>query len=112
MKRKSAAEVLREVSPGLTIIPGGAYPHGPRKKASKLAEQPKLELPEYEPHQATEEEWEASEGVSCPICGKTTVRLFSYGFMGNRKACKACVDRMLKLLDHRAKYFSARRRRR
>ncbi len=109
MKRKSAAEILREVSPGLTVIPGGAYPHDPRKKAVKLGEQPKPELPYYEPHKATEEEWEKAGGIICPICRKSTLRLLSYGFTGKRKACPACVQRRINLLDTKARILAVRR---
>ncbi len=107
-KRKSAAEVFREVSPGLTVIPGGAYPHGPKKKAVKLEEQPKPELPYYEPHKVTGEEWEAAGGVICPICRQPTTRLLPYGFTGKRKACPACIERRINLLDTKSRILAVR----
>jgi len=111
MKRKSAAELFREVSPGLTVIPGGDYPHGPRKKAIKLAEQPKPEFPPYEPHKATEKEWEAAGGVRCPVCGNNTLRLLNYGYRGNRQACPECLGRRRRLLEYKAVVMAHRRTR-
>ena len=108
MKRKSSAELLREVDPELTVIPGGAYPHGPKKKAVKLEEQPKPELPHYEPHKATEEEWEAAAGEICPLCRQPTVRLLPYGFNRKRKACPACNERRIKSLDSKARVLVVR----
>ena len=111
MKRKSAAEILREASPGLTVIPGGTYPHTPRGKAVKLAEQPKLELPHYEPHKATEEEWEAAGGVICPVCRKEVTRLLPYGYTRKRKACPDCIERRRRLLERKSRVISAKRAR-
>ena len=109
MKRKSAAEVLREVSPGLTVIPGGAYLHGPKRRGAKLKEQPKAEIPHYVPHKATEEEWEAAAGAICPICRQPTMRLLPYGFSRKRKACPACIERRIRLLDTKARVLAVRR---
>lgn len=111
MRRKSAAEILREVSPGLTVIPGGVYPHGPKRKAVRLAEQPKPELPYYVPHKATEEEWEKAGGEICPVCGNEAVRLIPYGYAGKRKACPACVERRRNLFESKARVLSSKRAR-
>lgn len=108
MKRKSTAELLHEVSPELTVIPGGSYRHGKRGKAVKLGEEPKPEVPHYEPHKATQEEWEASGGVICPICRQPTVRLLPYGFSRKRNACPACIERRIKLLDTKARILAVR----
>lgn len=109
MKRKSLSQLLHEVDPELTVIPGGAYPHGRGKKAVRLAEQPKPELPYYVPHKATEEEWEAAAGEVCPICRQPTVRLLPYGFSRKRKACPACIERRIKLLDSKSRVLAVRR---
>jgi len=109
MTRKSAAEVLREANPELTVIEARPYPHRRGKKAVKLEEQPKPELPQYVPHKATEEEWEAAGGVNCPVCGKPTTRLLPYGFSRKRKACPACIERRIKLLDTKARILAVRR---
>lgn len=108
MKRKPVSEVLREVSPGLTVIEARAYPHRRGKRAVKLGEEPKPELPHYEPHKATEEEWEAAGGIICPICRKETTRLLPYGFSRKRKGCPECVERRVKLLDTKARTLAVR----
>lgn len=107
-KRKSAAELLREVSPGLTVIEARPYPHRRGKKGVKLEEQPKPEVPQYVPHKATEEEWEAAGGVICPICRQPTTRLLPYGFTGKRKACPACIERRIKLLESKSRILAVR----
>jgi len=107
-RRKSAAEILREVSPGLTVIPGGSYPHGPKKKTVKLSDLPKQEPSTYVPHKATEEEWEKTGGTICPVCRQPTVRLLPYGFTRNRKACPDCIERRIKLLDTKARILTVR----
>lgn len=71
-------------------------------KRGKLSEQPKPELPHYEPHKASETEWKASGGVICPVCGKEVTRLIPYGYMGRRKACPECVKRRINLLERKA----------
>lgn len=108
MKRKSTAQTLREASPGLTVIPGGSYRHGPKKKGVKLEEQPKPELPHYEPHKATEEEWEAAGGEICPICGNYAVRLLPYGISGTRKACPNCISKRRSLLDYKTRVMPSK----
>ena len=108
MKRKSTAQILREASPGLTVVEARHYPHRRGKKAVKLEEQPKPELPYYVPHKATEEEWEATGNVICPVCRQPTVRLLPYGFTGKRKACPACIERRIKLLDSKARVLAVR----
>jgi len=108
MKRKSVAEILREVSPGLTVIPGGAYPHRRGKEAVRLEEQPKPEISHYEPHKATEEEWEAAAGELCPICRQPTVKLLPYGFTRNRKACPACIEKRIKLLESKSRVVAVK----
>ena len=109
MKRKSISKVLKEVDPELTVISGGARKHRRRKKAIKLTEVSRIEFPHYEPHKATEEEWEAAAGEICPICRQPTVRLLPYGFNRKRKACPACIERRIKLLDSKARILAVRR---
>lgn len=81
----------------------------PRKKAVKPGEQPKPEVPQYEPHRATEEEWEKAGGTICPICRQPTVRLLPYGFSRKRKACPACIERRANLLDSKSEVLAVRR---
>lgn len=84
---------------------------GRGRKAVKLAEQPKLELPYYEPHIATEREWEAAGGVKCPVCGNNVVRLLNYGYRGNRQACPECLEKRRRLLEYKAVVMAYRRAR-
>ena len=74
-------------------------------------EQPEPEVSYYEPHKATEEDWEAAAGVICPICGNPTLRLLPYGFSGNRKACPNCISRRRNLIDYKARVLPNKRAR-
>jgi len=51
----------------------------------------------------TEEEWEKAKGVPCPVCGEPTLRLYPYGFMGRKRACKKCIERRIRLTDYKAR---------
>lgn len=108
MKRKSASQLLHEVDPELTVVSGGAYPHSRKKKAVKLSDNPKLEIPHYEPHQSNEDDWNDAGGVICPICRKEVVKLLPYGFMRERKACPECIERRRRMLEIKAEVLRSR----
>lgn len=101
MKRKSLSRVLSEVDPELTVIPGGSYRHGKKKRAVKLSEKPKPEVPQYEPQKITNDDWNDAGGVICPLCQKETVRLLTYGAMGLLKACPVCIEIRQRLVEHK-----------
>jgi len=112
VKKKTVSEIFAEVSPGTTVIPGGRrYDKG--KKTTERSTQ--VTGPPTEPYTSrriTGEDYERAEGVNCPICGEKTLQLFPYGFLGNRKACKKCIERRTYLLENRRKILGARRNRR
>lgn len=112
MKKKTAAEIFAEVSPETTVISGRRGRHGDKGRAKKLSEAQHPELGPYKPQPITEEEWGKSEGVKCPICGEKTLRLYPYGYVGGRKACRKCIDRRINLINNRRKILGARNRRR
>lgn len=58
----------------------------------------------------TDADYEKAAGDPCPICDDKTLQLFPYGYLGNRKACKGCIDRRIKLLENRRRILGARRR--
>jgi len=109
MRKKKASEIFGPVDPGLTVIDRGWRG---KKKAKTLAEVAVPSLGPYKPQPITEEEWEKSEGVICPICGEKTLQLFPYGYIGNRKACRKCIDRRIYLINNRRKILGSRNRRR
>ena len=109
MRKKKASEIFGPVDPGLTVIDRGWRG---KKKAKTLAEATVPSLGPYKPQPITEEEWEKSEGVICPMCGEKTLQLFPYGYVGNRKACRKCIDRRINLINNRRKILGSRHRRR
>lgn len=109
MRRKKASEIFAPVDPGLTVIDRGRRG---KKKAKTIAEASAPSPGPYKPQPVTEEDWEKSEGVACPICGEKTLQLFPYGFLNNRKACKKCIDRRINLINNRRKILGSRHSRR
>lgn len=108
MRRKSAAQVLREVDPNLKVIPGGSYPHRRRKKAIKLDAVSHIEFPTYIPRRMTEDDWNKAGGVKCPRCNNYTLKLVSLGLTGKHKICPDCVQRRRRLLEHKRRLTDIR----
>jgi len=109
MRKKKASEIFGPVDPGLTVVDRGWRG---KKKAKTIAEIAVPSPGPYKPQPITEEEWEKSEGVICPMCGEKTLQLFHYGYVGNRKACKKCIDRRINLINNRRNILGSRNRRR
>jgi len=107
-RRKSTAQALREASPGLTVIPGGSYPHRRREKAVKLNAVSHIELPAYIPRRMTEEDWNKAGGVKCPRCNNYTLKLIPLGLTGKHKICPDCVQRRRRLLEHKRRLIDLR----
>jgi hypothetical protein len=108
MKKKTMAEILAQVSPETTVIPGGKRHGKGKERAEKPAE---VTGPPSEPHvprRMTDEDYDKAEGDPCPLCGDNALQLFPYGFTGQRKACQKCNDRRIKLLEYRARVVSPR----
>jgi len=111
MRRKQLSEFFADVCPELKVIDGGSYRHQRNKRLIRLDEKPATEVSHYEPRTSTNEDWEKA-AITCPVCGQSTARLLSYGFLDKRKACPECIKRRAKLLEYKARLFEARRRRR
>lgn len=110
MRRKTASQVLREASPDLTIIPGGAHRHGHRKKAVKLSDNPKPGLPYYVPHRSNDDDWNDVGGEVCPRCHQKVTQLVPIGLSGKRKLCKECLERKRHLIEHKRRLLDIRHR--
>lgn len=108
-KRKTISEILAEVSPETTVIPGGRHYGKGKKKVEKPVEVTGPPGVPYTPKVMTEADYEKSKGVPCPLCGENTMQLFPYGYLGNRKACKKCIDRRTNLIYNRRRIFALRR---
>lgn len=108
MKKKTAAEIFGTVDPNLTVISGRRGRRGDKKRAKKLSEVQHPELGRYDPKPVTNDNWEESEGVDCPVCGQKTLQLFPYGFTRQRQACKECIERRIKLLEYKARVVAPR----
>jgi len=109
-RRRTISEILAEVSPGTTVIPSGRRYGKGKGKAEKPAAVTGPPGVPYTPKVMTGADYEKAEGAPCPICGGNTMQLFPYGFMGNRKACKKCIDRRINLINNRRKILGARHR--
>jgi hypothetical protein len=109
LKRKSISELFHEVDPELTVIPGGGHRHARGRKAVKLTENPKPEMPHYEPHKLTEEDWNNAGGVICPRCQQEVTQLIPLGLSGKYKLCKECLERMRRLIEHKRRLIDLRR---
>jgi len=110
--RRTISEIFAEVSPETTVIPGGKRYGKGKKKAEKPSEVVSPPGVPYTQKVMTGDDYEKAEGDPCPICGNKTMQLFPYGFLGNRKACKNCIERRTYLLENRRKILGARRNRR
>lgn len=108
--RRTISEILAEVSPETTVIPGGKRYGKGKKKAEKPTAVTGPPTEPYTPKVMTGEDYEKCEGAPCPICGENTMQLFPYGYLGNRKACKKCIDRRINLIYNRRKILGARHR--
>ncbi|GAH98764.1 unnamed protein product [marine sediment metagenome] len=106
MKRKKASEIFGPVDPGLTVIDRGRRG---KKKAKTLAEVAAPPMGPYNPQPMTEEGWEKSEGAPCPICGQNTLRLYHYGYSGEDKACKNCIDERREIMQYKRDLLASRR---
>jgi hypothetical protein len=102
MIKKKASQIFGEVDPHLKVIDAGTRRRGPGKGTVKLSEFTISPQGPYQSPPLTEEQWDAAQGVKCPICGSETLRLYPYGFSGKRQACKDCIDRRQRILDHKA----------
>jgi len=108
MKKKTATEIFGPVDPNLTVISGRRGRRSDDKRARKLSEVTEPEPGGYNPRPMTEENWRDSEGVDCPVCGQKTLQLFPYGFTRQRKACRDCIDKRIKLLEYKARVATPR----
>lgn len=102
------AEILAQVSPETTVIPGGKRHGKGEKRAEKPAETTGPPSEHHVPQRMTAEDYAKAEGDPCPICGDKTLQLFPYGFTGQRKACQKCIDRRSRLLEYRARVVTPR----
>lgn len=109
-RRRTISEIFAEVSPETTVIPGGRRYGKGKKKEEKPTEVTAPPAPSYTLKVMTEEDYEKAVGDPCPICGENTMQLFPYGFLGNRKACKKCIERRTYLLENRRKILGSRHR--
>ena len=109
MKKRTISEILGEVSPGTTVIPGGTrHGKGKKKKEKPAAVTGPSGVP-YTPKVMTEADWEKAEGIECPLCGNKVMQLFSYGYSGEQKACKECIDKRRELIYHKREILASRR---
>jgi hypothetical protein len=109
MKRKSTSQLFHEVDPELTVIPGGGHRHVRGRKAVKLSENPKPEMPHYEPHKVNQDDWERAGNTFCPRCHQEVVQLVSLGMSGKIKLCKHCLERKRRLIEHKRRLIDLRR---
>lgn len=109
MKRKTAAQILREADADLNIIPAGVKRRGRRKRAIRLDEVSKVEMPVYVPRRMTEKDWEAAGGLKCPRCHQEVVRLIPIGLTGKIKICPGCIERRRRLIEHKRHLIDLRR---
>ena len=106
MERKLLSQVLGEVDPELTVIPGGSYRHGKRRKAVKLSV-----MPEVEPvhlHKTNGEDWDNAKGVICQVCQKEVMKVLAYGSLGILKACSECIGTRRHLVEHKRRLVQVR----
>lgn len=109
VKKKTISEIFAEVSLETTVIPGGRRYGKGKKKEEKPAEVTGPPGVPYTPKVMTEAEWEKAEGVNCPLCGNNVMQLFSYGYSGEQKACKECIDKRRKLIYYKRDILASRR---
>jgi len=108
MKRRTVSQLLHEADPNLNIIPGGVHHWRRRNRVIKLSEVSHIELSAYVPHPLTDDDWNNSGGLKCPVCEKEVVRLLPYGWMGTRKACPECIERRRALLEYKSRVVAPR----
>jgi hypothetical protein len=102
MGRKKSSEIFGAVDPHLTVIDAGHRRRGSGKRTVKLSEVATSPPGPYHSPPLTEEQWNNARGVNCPLCGNETHRLYPYGYSGKRQACKDCIDRRIRVLNHKA----------
>jgi len=108
VKKKTMAEILAEVSPETTVIPSGRrYGKGKEKTEKPAAVTGPPGVP-YTPKVMTGEDYEKAEGIECPLCGNNVMQLFSYGYSGEQKACKECIDKRRELIYYKREVLAAR----
>lgn len=108
MKRKTTSQVLHDADHDLNVIP--ANHRGRRKKAIRLDEVSKAEMPVYVPRRMTQKDWDDGGGLKCPRCHQEVVRLVPLGLTGKHKICEGCVKRRRRLLEFKSRLRDHRRR--
>jgi len=103
MKRKTASQVLHDVTPELNVIPGRVHSRRSGKRTVRLDEVSHIELPIYIPHRTTEADWEKARGLKCPECHNEVMRLVPYGFTGQNKCCEGCLRNRRELREYKAR---------
>lgn len=109
VKKKTVSEIFAEVSPGTTVIPGGRRYGKGKKKEEKPAAVTGPPTEPYTPRRMTGEDYEKAQGIECPLCGNNTMRLFTYGYSGEQKACKECIDKRRELIYYKREILASRR---
>jgi len=109
MKRKALSQVLGDVDPDLTIIPGGTRHYRRRKRGVRLNEVPGAEMSPYTPQHMTLDDWNDCPGVICPRCHQEVEQLIPLGMSGRVKLCKQCLERKRRLIEHKRRLIDLRR---